>query len=544
MSTPTNAPKWFVRGDIDGFFGLFIDNLLQILLIAALCKGVLNFDDALVFGKIVPGAAVSILVGNLFYSWQAMRLAKRTGRTDVTALPYGINTVSIIAFVFFVMAPVYGIAKEKGHANPSQLAWEAGLFACLTGAVIEIIGAFTADWLRRYTPRAALLSALAGIAITFISMGFIFQMFAMPIVTVVPLFIMLVCYAGNVKFRFLPGGLLSVIVGGILAWGSYYLVLQFPSLGWAVWTPPAFNEISIAFHPPIPVFSELFRTLADSTAWPYMTIILPMSLFNVLGSLQNLESADAAGDHYETKPSLLVNGIGSVVAALFGSPFPTTIYIGHPGWKAMGARIGYSVLNGFVITVVSLLGVVSVVTHIVPIEAMLPILLWIGIIITAQSFADVPKRHYLAVAIGLIPSLAAWARSPIIDAALTPGTYLEAVKSMPMKGVSLSGAIALEQGFIITSILFSAALAYIIDRQFHKAAGWLGAAAVFSFVGLIHAYTLKPFSPEPKLGLFVAPEFAIGYGISAIYMLVLHLTGHSDKGVSGDAGLDEQKRPV
>ncbi len=544
MNTPLNHPKWFVRGDIDGFFGLFVDNLLQLILIATLCKFVVGFDDALIYSRIIPGAALSILVGNFFYSWQAMQLARKTGRSDVTALPYGINTVSVIAFVFLVMAPVHALAKQNNHPDPAQLAWEAGLFACLIGAVIEIIGAFTADWLRKYTPRAALLSALAGIAITFISMGFIFQMFAMPIVTIVPLFIMLVCYAGNVKFKFLPGGLLSVIVGGILAWGSYLLMVKFPSLGWAVWTPPTQEAVKLTFHWPIPVFKELARTLTDPTCWQYFTIILPMSLFNVLGSLQNLESADAAGDRYETKPSLLVNGIGSVVAAIFGSPFPTTIYIGHPGWKAMGARIGYSALNGVVITLVSLLGVVTVVTHILPIEAMLPILLWIGIIITAQSFADVPKRHYLAVAIGLIPSLAAWARSPIIDAAINPGTYMDAAKVMPMKGVYLSGVIALEQGFIITSILFSAALAYIIDKQFHKAAGWLAAAAVLSCIGLIHAYTMTPQMPVPKLGFWAAPEFAIGYAISAVYMFVLHKTGHTVANPPPDEPLDEQSRPV
>jgi adenine/guanine/hypoxanthine permease len=542
MLTPAQ-PRWFVRGDIDGFFGLFVDNLLQLILIAGLC-GLIGFDETLIYSRIIPGAAISILVGNVYYSWQAMQLAKRTGRSDVTALPYGINTVSIIAFVFLVMAPVQALAKQNGHANPTQLAWEAGLFACLIGAIIEIIGAFTADWLRKYTPRAALLSALAGIAITFISMGFIFQMFAMPIVTIVPLFIMLVCYAGNVKFKFLPGGLLSVIVGGILAWGSYLLMTQFPSLGWAVWTPPTQEPINITFHWPIPVFSEIIHALKDPNCWQYMTIILPMSLFNVLGSLQNLESAEAAGDRYETKPSLLVNGVGSIVAAFLGSPFPTTIYIGHPGWKAMGARIGYSVINGVVITAVSLLGVVTIVKHIIPIETMLPILLWIGIIITAQSFADVPKRHYLAVAIGLIPSLAAWARSPIIDAALSGNSYVDAAQAMPFRGVYLSGVIALEQGFIITSVLFSAALAYIIDKQFHKAAGWLAAAAILSAIGLIHAYTLTPIMPVPKLGFWAAPEFAIGYGISAIYMFALHKAGYSAPAPPPDELLDQQKRPV
>src|SRR5947208_17184256 len=84
--------RLFYRGDLDGFFGLAIDNLVQLLPIEELCKQVLGFPDELLYGRVLPGAAVSLLVGNLFYAWQAHRLAARTGREDVCALPYGINT--------------------------------------------------------------------------------------------------------------------------------------------------------------------------------------------------------------------------------------------------------------------------------------------------------------------------------------------------------------------------------------------------------------------------------------------------------------------
>src|SRR5262245_43619557 len=105
---------WFVRGDIDGFFGLALDNLIQLLLINALGRNVLGFPEWIIEGRILPGAAVSLLVGNLFYAWQAKRLADRTGRTDVCALPYGINTVSLIAHVFLVMLPAKLAALDHG----------------------------------------------------------------------------------------------------------------------------------------------------------------------------------------------------------------------------------------------------------------------------------------------------------------------------------------------------------------------------------------------------------------------------------------------
>src|SRR5260370_7129290 len=141
---------WFVRGDIDGFFGLFIDNLLQLMLVVVLSGAVCGLPSPLVLGRILPGAAVSILFGNLFYAWQATK----TGRADATALPFGINTPSLLAYIFLVMGPVYQETKDP------TLTWRVGLFACLVSGIFETVGAFVADWLSRYTPRAALFSAL------------------------------------------------------------------------------------------------------------------------------------------------------------------------------------------------------------------------------------------------------------------------------------------------------------------------------------------------------------------------------------------------
>src|SRR5215813_2747444 len=119
----------FTAGDVDGFFGLAIDNLIQFLLILGLCTQVLGFPIALVLEVILPGAALSIVVGNFFYSWQAQRLSAASGRRDVTALPYGINTVSLFAFVFLVMLPVKLAAQNGGadEATAARLAWQLGL---------------------------------------------------------------------------------------------------------------------------------------------------------------------------------------------------------------------------------------------------------------------------------------------------------------------------------------------------------------------------------------------------------------------------------
>ena len=178
------SPSWFVRRDIDGFFALALDNLIQILLLLSLCKFVLGFSGALIFGRILPGVAISLIVGNFYYSWLAFQQAKAENRDDITALPYGINTVSLIAYVFLVMLPVKLAALGQGQPEDmaTQLAWEAGIVACLGSGLLEFLGAFIGDRLRQWAPRAAMLSTLAGIAITFIAIDFLFRTFAYPIV--------------------------------------------------------------------------------------------------------------------------------------------------------------------------------------------------------------------------------------------------------------------------------------------------------------------------------------------------------------------------
>jgi AGZA family xanthine/uracil permease-like MFS transporter len=479
------------------------------MLVVTLCPVICGIPAGFTASRILPGAALSILFGNLFYAWQGMKLARATGRHDVTALPFGINTPSLVAFIFLIMGPVYRETKD------ADLAWKAGLFACFLNGVMETLGAFFAGPLRRHTPRAALLSALAGIAVTFIAMGFIFQIFSQPSIALVPALLILACYASRVKLPLgLPGGLVAVLIGTGLAWGLRFLghptVLAAPAGG------------TLAVHLPLPAFRETISLFKTELGWRYFSIVLPMGLFNLIGSLQNLESAEAAGDHYETRPALLANGLGTLVAAFFGSPFPTTIYIGHPGWKAMGARVGYSILNGAVISGLCLTGGVGLVLGVVPVEATLGILLWIAIIMTSQAFQEVPKAHALAVALGLIPSLAAWALLLVNDTLQAAGSSLYQVHDKFGSQLYIDGAISLSQGFILSSMTLSAMLVFIIERKFLQAAGWALASSALSALGLIHAFVLTPGGVENKFGFMAARGFAAAYFMTACLLAFLH----------------------
>ena len=503
--------RWFVRGDVDGFFGLALDNLVQLLLIDVLCRTVLGFSRNLLYGRILPGAAVSLIVGNLFYSWQAMRLARKEGRSDVCALPYGINTVSLIAFVFLVMLPAKMAAEAAGSADPQRVAWQAGLVACLGSGIIEFSGAFLAERLRKATPRAALLSTLSGIALGFISLGFLFRTFARPVVGLTTLGIILLTYFGRVRFRGgLPGGLVAVLVGTALAW-----VTGIAPTGkvprWA------------GFHLPIPGLGDLWHALGAGYLLTYFAVILPMGLFNVVGSLQNIESAEAAGDRYETAPSLAMNGLGTIAAALFGSCFPTTLYIGHPGWKALGARSGYSILNGLFVTLVCLTGTLALISWAVPIDAGIAIVLWIGIVISAQAFQATPREHAPAVVVGLLPGLAAWGAMLIKTSLRAAGLGAPGAPFTPhlievfsRSDTWIQGAFALEQGFIFTSVILAAATVAVIERRFFRAAAWCSLASLLAIVGLIHSYRWT--ASDTVMSLSPAWPWAAAYAAMALLL--------------------------
>ena len=519
--------RWFVRGDVDGFFGLALDNLVQLLVIDALCRHALGFPADIVRAVVLPGAAISVLAGNLFYAWQAKRLADRTGRADVTALPYGINTVSLFAFVFLVMLPAKLAAAAAGAPDPARVAWQAGLVACLGSGLIELGGAFVAERIRRATPRAALLSTLAGIALGFISLGFLFRSFARPVVGLTTLGVVLLTYFGRVRFKGrLPGGLVAVALGTLLGWLTGI-------------APVGGRPAAAALSLPVPVVGALWDALRGGHLLTYASVILPMGLFNLVGSLQNVESAEAAGDAYPTLPSLAVNGVSTVVAALFGSCFPTTIYIGHPGWKGLGARAGYSILNGAFVSLVAFTGTLGWITWLVPIDAGIAIVVWIGIIISAQAFQATPREHAPAVVVGLLPAIAAWGvlmakaglRAAGVGEPDGPPFSGELVEAFLRSDVWIAGGFALDQGFIFTAMILSAATAMIIERRFARAAAWCGLAAVLSAVGLMHSWAWTP--QDAVMRLQPAWPYVAGYGFAALLLLAAPLVTEPDDAAHG-----------
>jgi AGZA family xanthine/uracil permease-like MFS transporter len=528
---PHGAQPLFTAGDFDGFFGLAIDNLIQFLLILGLCTGVLGFPAELVLRTILPGAALSVLIGNLFYAWQAQRLSAASRRRDVTALPYGINTVSLFAYVFLVMLPVKLAAEADGVApvEAARLAWQLGLAACLLSALIELLGALVAEQVRRFTPRAALLSTLAGIAVSFIAIDFAIKTFAAPLMAMLPLGVILTTYFAHARLPWrIPGGAWALLLGSAIAWLLSATGEAAPVS--AALLPSAWATVGLSW--PVPVLGDLLAGLTHPLLRQYLVpVVLPMGLFNVLGSLQNIESAEAAGDRYPTMPSLAVNGVGSVVAAAFGSCFPTTIYIGHPGWKGLGARSGYSVLNGVFFAVVALGGMTTLIDALVPLEAGMAIVLWIGIVITAQAFQATPRAHAPAVAVGLFPAIAAWgllvltqtlgAAGAVLSDRSVAARVLGDPSAFAQNGLQLDGLVAISQGFMVTCMTWSAISTHLIEHQFRRAALWALIGAVAAFFGFIHAGAITPAGGVYDIGWASGWRWSLGYALCALFFLAV-----------------------
>ena len=529
--------KLFTRGDADGFCAIALDNIVQLLLVPALCLHVVGLPPSLVYGRILPGIAVSYLVGNLFYAWQAHRLAKKENRTDVCALPFGLNTPTFIAYVFLVMLPAKQIAIAQGAPHPDEVAWQAGLIACIGSGCIEFFGAFISERIRRMTPRAALLAALSGAGMAFLTLNFLFSTFAHPLVGLVTLGLVLLFYFGRVKPKFgLHAALVVLAVGTALSWLT--------GLAPQGALPP---DGTFGWHPPLPVFGALWQALSGGHVLPYLSVIIPMGLLNLLASLQCIESAAAAGDSYSARSSLMANGLGTFAAACFGSPFPTSIYIGHPAWKRMGARAGYSTLNGVFITFLCLTGSMVYVAWAVPADAGLAIIIWIGLIICVQAFEVTPQRHWPAVVLGTTPVIIAWAMFftknalRIAGYGTAPGSEFspKLVEAFHASGTMIDGGFALEQGAFYCALVLATVTVLIIERRLLAAAGWALAAAALSLLGLLHAWRFTPsdtVSALPLLDrltgtaragepLFPAVLYAAGYaGIAVVLFLARWFT--------------------
>ncbi|MBI3634835.1 MAG: MFS transporter [Candidatus Rokubacteria bacterium] len=468
-STARRAPRWVAAGDVNGFLALGLDNTTILVILTGLLVGVFGFPADLVLTRMVPGTALGVLAGDLAYTWLALRLMRKTGRADVTAMPFGIDTPTLFAMVFGVLGPV------KLATGDPVLAWKVGMGVTVAIGAVKTLLAFGGDVVRRVVPRAALLGSIGGVAVLLIAFLPALKIFHDPLVGLVSLTVLLLALFGGVRMPLgVPGAFAAVAAGALISWGRALLV------GGGERTGAGGAPLGLAIPwPTLAWIDVLPMTL------PYLGIALPFAFLTIVGGIDNTESAAAAGDEYRTRDILLTEALATILAGTCGGVIQNTPYIGHPAYKSMGARAGYTLATGLAIGGGAALGVLSVLVTLLPEAAVVPILVFIGLEITAQAFHASPPRHGPAVALAFIPCAAAVV---LIQTGGVLGALGKSAADLTGDAAaSYQAALLLGNGFILTAVLWAWALAALLDRRFEVTAAILAVASVLTLVGLIHS---------------------------------------------------------
>jgi AGZA family xanthine/uracil permease-like MFS transporter len=524
--TSSFKPALWTPGDWNALFGFGTNILVNMLVLTGLLRFVLKMPDSIVFGRILPALGLMMCLSTFYYAYLAYKLAQRTGRSDVCALPSGVSVPHMFIVTFVIMLP---ITLKTG--DPLK-GWSAGLVWVFFQSFILMIGGFIAPYIRKITPRAALLGTLAGVSVTFISMRPALEMYMTPQIGLVCFAIILVSWFGGVRYwRGMPAGLVAISVGMVIAWGSNLFGF---GLGGLCLKGVGDAFANFGFSVPLPAVGYVF------SGFEFLGIILvtaiPFGIYDLVEAMDNVESAEAAGDEYPTTRVLTADGVVSLIGCLMGNPFINAVYIGHPGWKAMGGRIGYSAATGLMVVLLSWFGIISVLLALVPVVAISPILLYIGMLIGAQAFQTTPVKHAPAVVLALTPHLAAWAKLQIdtmlastMTAAQTVGGLaadkVDAVKTaaiaaLPQQGVIYHGLEVMGGGSILAGLVLGAIGVFVIERNFLKASAFAVAGAVMTYFGFMHGEAVGIGG-----GLGVTPGVALAYAVMAAGLYALAKSG-------------------
>jgi adenine/guanine/hypoxanthine permease len=484
---------WATPGDVNAFFGLMLDNIGGMILMSGLLVGVFGFPADFVLTRMIPGTAIGVLVGDLIFTFMAFGLARRSGRSDVTAMPLGLDTPSTFGSVFLILGPAFLVAKSRGLSPEAAArhAWFIGIAILLASGVFKLACSLVSGWIRRNVPRAGLLGSLAAIALVIISFLPLLDIAAAPVAGFVALAIILATLTARWKLPAQIPGALGALIAGCLTLALVNLVhYVLNKAGYGplpvVWTEGARPAHAFRAIVPMPIV-EWWNWVVQygGEAANYLPVAAPMALATVVGGIDCAESAAAAGDDYPTGPIIAVEGFATLVAGVFGGVIQTTPYIGHPAYKAMGGRAAYTLATALFVGSAGVLGYFDWIFFLVPKPVVFPILIFVGLEIAAQSFLATPSKHYPALALACVPALAYLALIPlnqvVNDSGKTFADFGRPVQHLLQTVTMLSG------GFIVTSLLWATGLAKIIDGRMRAAAATFLLAGVFALFGVIHS---------------------------------------------------------
>lgn len=527
MTNPDRVPRWFSIGDINAFFGLMLDNVVNLAVLAGILVGGFGFPADIVFTRMFPGTALGVLLGNLVYTVMAIRLARRTGRDDVTAMPLGTDTPSTIGIALAVLGPAFLAARATmPERDAAIIAWQIGMATMVLMGVFKVGMSFIGGRIGRWIPAAGLLGSIGGVGVALLGALQLGEIYAEPVVGMIALGLILYALVARIRLPFqAPAVLVAVTVGAVLYYG----------LGaWGLTVHPvAVPEANMLFALPVPTLG--FLEGMPAALRDYLPLALPFAILTIVGGINVTESARLAGDDYRTRDILLTEALTTLVAGVCGGMSQTTPYIGHPAYKAMGGRAGYTLLTGLFVGLGGVFGYIGFMAALLPRPALAPVLFFIGLEIASQAYGASPRRHMAAVTVAILPSVAVVVQillsqvynGALMSAALDPAGTMQATGLTNPAFIQTVGVmIMLASGFIVTAMLWGAAVAFLTDRQIVSACVTLLICAVLSLFGFIHSVLPSGGIYLPWMVPTSLPwHWASGYAGLAVVLLMLSKTG-------------------
>lgn len=504
MIKTKNGLPLFTKGDIGGLTYILTNNIVNYIIVIATLSGVLGWPDELVYGRVIPGMSMGLLASGIYYAYMAYKLSKKEG-ANVTALPSGVSTPAMFVVLYGVIMPLHY------SLNDPQLAWSAAVAACFIGGMVEFIGGFIGPWLKKRIPRAALLGTVAGIGFIWMATQGVFDLFSDPIVGLPILLVGMMGVFGGYLFPKKLSPFVVAIVGGIL----YALIIGRTHLD--------FSGVGVFFPNPANSVQALMNGFG--VVLPYLTIIIPVEIYNFIETMDNVEAANVAGDNYSIREAQFTDGICTMISAVFGGVVPNTVWLGHAGLKKSDAHIGFSWLGGILLALAGVFGLFTFFSALVPPAIAAITYLWCSIIMLSQAFKACDSKHYAGIGIAMVPPIADFLFTQVTGAVGLSNIWTETLPSglvgygaevsnrLMESGVMWNGVPAVKSGAIIIGIILGTLTVFIIDKRLDKAGLVALSGAGLSLFGFIHS---------AALGVFPKSPFMIGYIIMAAICFVLH----------------------
>lgn len=530
-------------GDINSFMMLFFDNFSSLIGILGAMVGApliaCSFQDGsktvpnglytygqyygafndMVFQTVCPGIGVALIFGNVWYWMMAAKLSTKTGRMDITALPYGINTPAGFLTVFMVMLPIcFKYTPHFGSTlTPAEFANKACYAACsanFIGGLFEVAGIVIGNFVRNNTPRAALFGPICGVGFVWLGFNPLIDVMREPIIGMIPLFL---TFTGFFSFggkgcypNMIPMALIIFVAGTVLWW-----------IGGARWDTEGreFNEnnkmqtiLSNAASSYIgklaPQPFVVLGGFADMTARA-VAIQFPIALQSFLETIENVEAASLTGDTFNVNEAMLADGLGTMVGACFGAVMPTTVYIGHRRHKAIGATGTYSMINGIVYFILMWSGLTGFLFYLIDPVSIGCILIAVGLMIVQQACEASASRHYPCIMIAIM----------FVVADMLYFDQFNGVTEMATRSIGRMHGVAnmAPAGGIICALVLPAFLCDVIDARFIRASIFGALACILSTFGLMHGNNyvfmdgsvMTKFAFTTDLGEVMASTFTI-----------------------------------